>query len=364
MESDNGAKNDIAAVLKSFDGTVGKITATANFQEGIKFIQPGEAHIVFLEVKDVEQGVKETTFLVSRFPQTTVIVTATEKNPDWILRLVRAGAGEYLTKPIIAAELMAAILKVTRLHLQNSEQYATKGTVISVYNPIGGMGTTTIAVNLAAALAASGKNTVLVDLNLCSGDVTTFLDLAPRYTLSSVTAKLGHVDASFMRSVIVQHSSGVHVLCAPVELGEADKILPEQLREVITVLQSIFAYTIIDTGGQFFGRNQVTFQSSNKILFVTLLNLPALKNAKRYLATMGYEGFGADKVKLIVNRYSSKDEIRIAEAEKVLNTKAYATVPNVFIDVKTAINKGVPLAVSSPRSLVAKAIEELAGKLV
>ncbi len=198
LESDTSTINDIVSVLKTFEGNVGKLTAAANFQEAVKFIQTGEPHIVFLEVMEVEQGVKETTYLVSRYPQTTVIVTAVEKNSDWILRLIRAGAVEYLTKPIIASELVDAIQKVTRLRAQNNEPGINKGTVISVYNPSGGMGTTTIAVNLAATLAALGEKTVLVDLNLCSGDVTAFLDLTPRYTLSNVTARLGHVDASFL----------------------------------------------------------------------------------------------------------------------------------------------------------------------
>jgi len=360
LESDNSAKNDIAAVLKSFADNVGKFTQAPNFQEMIKFIQPGEPHIVFLEVKEIEQGVRETSFLVSRFPQTTVIVTATEKNSDWILRLIRAGAVEYLTKPINAEELTVAIHKVTRLSAQNHETVRNKGTVLSVYNPSGGMGTTTVAVNLAASLAALGENVVLIDLNLCSGDVATFLDLTPRYTLSSVTARLGYVDASFLRSVIVTHSSGVHVLCAPVDLGEADRIQPEQIREVIAVLRGIFTYTIIDTSGQLFGCNLATFESSDRILFVTLLNLPALKNAKRYLAAMNNEGLGSDKVKLIINRQNPKDDIKVADAEKVLTAKAYLTVPNAYSDIKTSINRGLSLGACAPRSPVTKAIEDLA----
>ncbi len=362
-ESDTGAINDIAAVLKTFDGSVGKPAVAADFQEVLALIKNGEPHVIFLEVTDVEQGVIETTSLVSRFSQTTVIVTATEKNSDWILRLIRAGASEYLTKPIIPSELAAAIHKVTRLRAQNNESSGQKGTVIAVYNPSAGMGTTTIAVNLAASLSARGEKVVLVDLNLFSGDVTAFLDLTPRYTLASITSRPGQVDASFLRSVIVPHSSGVHVLCGPVDLGEADRIQPGQLRDVIAVLQGIYSYTIIDAGGQLFGCNLATFESSDKVLFVTLLNLPALKNAKRYLAAMSSEGLGPDKVKLIINRHLPKDDIKVADAEKVLNTRTYLTVPNAFADVKTAINKGVPLTVCNPRSPVMKAMDDLAKQI-
>ena len=364
IDSEDKARNDAIAILNSFGGHVG-ILATANdLQEGIKIIQTANPQIVILEVKEIEQGVKEIAFLVSRFPRTTIFVTAADKNPDWILKLVRAGAGEYLTRPVVAQELAEAIQKVARAHTQKNVQNSEKGSVVTVYNPSAGMGTTTIAVNLAATLAGRGESVVLIDLNLFSGDVAAFLDLAPRYTLANVTAKMGQIDASFLRSVIVQHSSGVHVLNGPVDLGDADRILPGLIQEVIAILQTIFAYTIIDTGGQLSDCNLATFDCSDRILFTTILNLPALKNAKRYLAAMDYKGFGADKVKLIVNRHIPKDDIKIADAEKVLNAKAYLAVPNAYADAKTSINKGEPLISCYPRSPVTKAMDELARQMV
>jgi pilus assembly protein CpaE len=364
LESDDSARNDIAGALTLCDCDVGIIATTTDFQEAIRIIQADNPQIVILEVNEVEQGLKETAFIVSHFPQITEIVTATEKNPDWILRLIRAGASEYLIKPIAAAELVDAVNKICRLSEQRREPFSDKSSVISVYNPSGGIGTTTIAVNLAAALATQGKNVVLADMNLFNGDVTTFLDLAPRYTLTSVLTEMGQVDASFLRSVIVSHSSGIHVLSGPASLGEADKITPELLLEVIAVLRALFAYTIIDTGGQLSRCNLATFNSSDRILFTTLLNLPALNNAKRYLAAIGKEGIDPKRVKLLINRYIPKDEIKIGDAEKILGTTAYLTVPNAYLDVKTSINKGVPLIMCSPRSPVTKAMNDLASILV
>lgn len=364
IENNTRARNDMVNILKSCEGGVGILAVAADLQEKINCLQVGTPQIVILDVKEIDRGVKETAFIVSKFPQTTVIVTADEKNPDWILRLIRAGASEYLTKPIVTEELVDAVNKVIRLQSQSSGHTGMKGSAISVYNPCGGMGTTTIAVNLAATLAARGENVALIDLNLFSGDVAAFLDLSSRYNLANVTAKSGQVDASFLKSVIVPHASGVHVLNGPVNLGDADRVRPEQLQEVIGVLRSIFAYTVIDTGGQLFGCNMATFDCSDRILFTTLLNLPALKNAKRYLDALDNEGFGADKVKLVVNRHIPKDEIKLADAEKILNTSAFQTVPNAYADAKTSINKGVPLVSCYPRSPVTKAMDELASNLL
>jgi pilus assembly protein CpaE len=364
LGSDTSTRNDIVAVLKSYGIMVGKVTVAADVQEGIRIAQSGEPHIVFLEVREIEQGVRDIALLVARFPQATVIAVAAEKNPDWILRLIRAGAAEYLTKPVAAVELVAAVHKAARLQAQSQEPADNPGSVIAVYNPSGGMGTTSIAVNLAASLATAGESVALVDLNLFSGDVTTFLDLAPRYTLANVTTRWGQVDASFLKSVMVPHASGIQVLCGPTDLEEADGVQPEQLGDVIALLKKTFTYTVIDTGGRLSGCNMATFERSDLILFVTLLNLPALKNAKRYLAAMNGAGLGSDRVKLVINRHIAKDEIKVSDAEKILNTRVYLTVPNAYQDIKTAINRGVPLVVSNPRSPVTRAMEGLARQVI
>lgn len=363
VDSDSRARNETLAIINSFGGHVCILAAGADLQEVSKVIQTANPQIIMLEVKEIEKGIKEITFLVSKFTQSTVFVTAADKNPDWILRLVRAGAGEYLTKPVVTQELAEAIKKVARLHTRKSGQNREKGSVVTVYNPTAGMGTTTIAVNLAAMLAGQGKQAALIDLNLYSGDVAAFLDMAPRYTLSSIIAKKGQIDASLLKSVLVPHASGVHVLNGPWDLMEAGRIPPELLQEVIDVLQSSFEYVVIDCGGQLSGCNLATFDCSDRILFTTILNLPALNNAKRYLAAMDREGLPPDRIKLVINRHSSRDDIKVGDAEKVLNNKAYLTVPNAYADASTSINKGVPLITCYPRSSVTKSMEELAGKL-
>lgn len=364
IDSDQRAQDRIEDALKTFGDEVRLFPAAKDLQQGMHLIQTGSPHIVILNVQEVEQGVKETAFIISRFPRTAIFVTAADKNPDWILRLIRAGANEYLTKPVAASELVDAVKKVSRLHAQTGASNSKRGAAISVYNPCGGMGTTTIAVNLAASLALQGKKTALIDLNLCSGDVAAFLDLTPRYTLGSLAAKMGQLDASFLRSVVVAHASGVQVLNCPYDLGEAGKVLPELLQEVIALFRNMYEYTIIDTGGALYGCNMAAFDCSDLILFNTVLNLPALRNAKRYLAAMGSTGLGADPVKLVVNRHNPKNDIKIADMEKILNMKTYQTVPNCYAEVKESINNGVPLVSGYPKSQVVKVLEDLAAKLL
>lgn len=354
---------EIRGVLNSFSGAVVTPLELSGTDEVPALIQQTTTCMAFLEIGSIEQGVLDTSQLSARFPYLAIVVIAPGQKTDWILPLIRAGATEYLTKPVNPEEVAAVIEKISRKFSHYTDPGTGKGAAVSVYNPSGGMGTTTIAVNLAASLITPRNNVVLVDMNFACGDMTTFLDLTPRYTLASTTDKLGKLDSSFLRSVIVKHSSGLDILCAPTDLADAGRIQPDHIREIIAVLRSMYAYTVIDTGGQLYGCNLSAFTCSDLVLFVTILNLTSLKNAKKYLAAMKYEGLGSDKVKLIVNRANHKDDIRTADAERILATRPYLSIPNSYQDIATSITKGVPTVFCHPRSAVTKAVQELSEKI-
>jgi pilus assembly protein CpaE len=336
------------------------MAAVADFSEGLSAIQAANPMVVLLEVKDLGRGVEDVRYILSKFPRMSVFVTCSEKSSDWILSLMRAGAVEYILRPVDWSDLGEALQKVGRLWVSRPTVVAKEGKVISVYNPIGGMGTTTIAVNLAASLAVGNDKVALVDLNLFSGDVSSFLDVNPTYTLSSVTTNIARLDASFLMSVMTRHSSGIYVLTEPLEVDEASDVTAEQLLRVIAFLKGVFNYIVIDTGGQLAGCNMAVFENSDHIFFNSVLSLPALKNTKRYLSTMERKGLLKGRVKLIVNRYLSRADIKVSDAERVLDWKVSLSIPNEYADVIASINKGVPLVKLMPRSPVSKAVEKLA----
>jgi len=361
IDSDSASRAAMEAMLKPFGETVRLVASTADIAEGLKAIQSTNPMVVIIEVKDIEQGVGDVKSILSRFPRTSVLVTSVEQSTDWILRSMRAGAIEYLLRPVEASELAEALQKVGRLWVPKPAEFEKEGKIIAVYNPIGGMGTTTIAVNLAASLCEGKDKVALVDLNLFGGDVATFLDFNPKYTLSSVTTNITRLDANFLMSVMTRHSSGIYVLTEPREVDESSEITPEQIRRVLAFLKEVFAYVIIDTGGHLAGCNMTVFENSDHVLFNTVLSLPALKNAKRYLAAMEKKGLRQGRVQLIVNRYLPKADIRVEDAEKVLGWKVLLTLPNEYADVIASINKGIPLVRLLPRSPVAKSFARLAG---
>lgn len=363
IDSERESRYAVEESLRPFSDRVRIVGSVGDFNEGVRLVQNENPTVVILEVRDLEEGIDQVRTLLSRSPQLSVFVTSSQKNSDWILGLMRAGACEYLLRPVERNVLLESLQKAWRLWESRKDQAVTRGKIISVYNPVGGMGTTTIAVNLAAAFAAKDEKVALVDLNLFSGDVATFLDVNPKYCLSSVTSNITRLDASFLMSVMTRHSCGMYVLSEPLEVEDTMNITAEQIERVLDFLRGVFSYIVIDCGGQLFGHNLATFKKSDHVLFTTVLTLPSLKNAKRYLAAMQKLGLEAGKVKLVVNRYLPKADIRVNDAEKVLDHKVFITVPNEYGEIIESINKGTPVVKLNPRSSVSSAITSLTGLL-
>ncbi|WP_136525517.1 response regulator [Geomonas ferrireducens] len=360
IDSDHSARTAIEATLRPFSETIGIVGSASDFSEGLRMIEKSSPNVVMLEVDDIQKGMQEVQLICAKFPRTSVIVSAAEKSSDWILSLMRAGAVEYMLRPITQEELKQALQKVGRFLFAKGADDTPRGRIFSVYYPTGGVGTTTVAVNLAASLASEGTRVALVDLNLYSGDISTFLDVSPTYTLSSVTSNIDRLDANFLMTVMTRHSSGPFVLTEPNEVDDAILITPDQVRRILEFLRGVFTYVVVDCGGPLIGCNMAIFESSDLILFTTTLSLPALKNSKRYLSAMERKGLRKDRVKLVVNRYLPKADIQVKDAEKVLGHTVYQTIPNDYMDVVGSINKGMPVVRISPGSAVSKAILNLA----
>jgi len=365
IDSDRGTLLAIEELLQPYSDRLSICLSTANFGTAIDSIQALAPRIVILGVSELAVGIEQVNAIHTTSPRSSIFVLSPEKNSDWILGLMRAGAVEYLLKPLEKSDLFEAIQKSAKLWQTSVEEdVSKKGKVVTIYNPIAGMGTTTIAVNLAVALTKGGNKVALVDLNLFSGDVATFLDVTPRYTLTSVTSNLNRLDASFLMSVMTQHSSGVYLLGEPLEVDDTFSITPEQIQKMLEFLKGVFNYIIVDAGGQMIGTNDAVFRCSNIIIYNTVLNLPALKTAKRYMAAFDKRSVPREKIKILVNRFLPRSDIKVQDAEKVLDRKLFLTIPNEYSDVNDSINKGIPVINLYPRSNVSKAVATLADLVI
>jgi len=275
---------------------------------------------------------------------------------------MRCGCSEYLLRPVEKNDLYNAFKKVGRFFVQQpAMDREANGKIITAFSPKGGVGTSTVATNLAVSLHQNtGKPVVLVDLDLEAGDADMFLNLRTKYTISDVTSNIARLDRAFLEGVLAKHSSGIYLLSEPDRVEDAESITASQVREVLDLLKSMFAYIVVDTNMGYGDINLSAFDASDMILLVGVLSLPSIRNMQKALDVFDRLGYGQDKVKLVINRYLRKSEITIDDAHRALNYQVFLNLPNDFNDVMSSINRGLPLNLLAPHSEISRSFRDLA----
>jgi pilus assembly protein CpaE len=235
-----------------------------------------------------------------------------------------------------------------------------EGRVVTVFSAKGGCGKTTLATNLAVALADGGRSTVcLVDLDLAFGDVAIAMQLVPARTITDAIAMQGTMDPTGVESLLTPHSPGVSTILAPLEPGEADHIPVATITELIRTLRAMFDYVVIDSPPAFTEHVLAAFDLADVYLLLATLDIPALKNLRLTLDTLKLLGYSQDSVNVVLNRSDSKVGLTISDVEKALSVPIAAQIPSSSA-VSISINRGVPLVLDQPKHPVSQAIQLLA----
>jgi pilus assembly protein CpaE len=235
-----------------------------------------------------------------------------------------------------------------------------RGRIITVFSAKGGCGKTTLATNMAAALADKGRREVcLVDLDLAFGDVAIALQLFPAHTIADAVPLGEYVDFGAVQALLTPHSPGLTTLVAPVEPGSGEAIPASLVSRVLQVLRDHFDYVIVDTPPAFDDHVLSAFDLSDIVALIATLDIPALKNLKLTLETMDLLNYPRDRWRIVLNRADSKVGLAINEVEKSLRASISAQLPSSR-DVPAAINRGVPIVLDDPRHPVSVAIKTFA----
>lgn len=361
IDSDTESLNSMVRYIKNMVGSATVEGAAASFEGGFELIHKKRPAVVIMEIgNDIDLSIERISQILNRFPQVSIFTTSEDKSSETILRVMRAGATEYLLRPVVDTDLANALQKVGRLWFTKVAPELDAGRIYTVFSPKGGVGVTTIAINLAVDIyEATKKPTILVDMDLNAGDVTTFLNMKPTYTISDVTANISRLDKSFLQGVIAKHELGIFVLAEPQRVEEGVSISSAEVDKVLSLLRKMFTYVIIDAE-TVSDRTTTAFRMSDIVLLIFYMSLPGIRNMKRYLSYFERMGLGKDRVKIIANRYLKKGEITIEDTEKALNYPLYSVIPNDYATAMSCMNKGIPLKVGAPKSQISTAIKELA----
>ncbi len=290
-----------------------------------------------------------------------VLVLSDNPSVDLIVRVMRAGAKEFLALPLIKTEFIDILSKLNESLYSAPKKY-TKCKIISIFSNKGGIGKTSIASNLALELAKITKeNVALLDLNFQLGDITTFMDLKPSFNISYMLENLDKMNEDFLLSTMEKYkNTSLYVLADPPFFKQAADILPEHITRLFSMLKKTFSYIIVDAESSFDAKNIAALTESDLIFLVTIANLPALRNAQRCLELFERLGFDKNKTQILLNRYMENDEISIEDIESVMSRKVYWKIPNNYFTMMSSINKGIPISDINPDSNVAKSYRDLA----
>lgn len=297
-----------------------------------------------------EQAVALIEELLRARPESSVLPASRPCRSDLILRLMRAGAREFLTMPTGPDDLLAAIDRLVPSTAEGDGTARRGARVIAVTGAAGGVGCTTLAVNLATILAKDPKQSVvLVDFDLVLGSVDACLDIIPDRTLLDVAQSVDRLDLTLLKRSMTRHGSGLYVLPRPVALEDAAKVDPEALKRVIGMLKAAFSMVVIDTSKGLQASDLVAFEMADTILMVVQLDLTCLRNTTRLLNLFRqFEGL-IDRVKVVINRAGSREyEISLKKAEETLNLKASWQIADAPREFASARSRGVPLEVQAP----------------
>lgn len=298
-------------------------------------------------------------------PDCNILVLSNSTDGNLILRAMRAGAKEFLTQPVKLEDLVGALTRIRERRFGRGESKSRGSTVIAVTGATGGVGSTSVAVNLGCAIARDPKNTVaLVDLDLCLGDADVFLDIIPDYTLYDVSQNVTRLDFSLLKRSLTKHSSGLFLLPRPVQVEDMQHISADDLTRVIGLLKATFSHLVLDLSKSYSPLDIVALQSADQILLVTQLDLPCLRNIVRLMTSFNEMDGIADKIKIVVNRVGiDSGQISLKKAQDTIGREIFWQLPNDFRTMVDVRNNGVPLLDQAPRAAITLALSELANAL-
>ena len=294
-----------------------------------------------------------------------MLVVSSSNDGQLILRAMRAGAKEFLTQPVRIEDLLGALGRISERRFGSGETRPRGSQIIAVAGAIGGVGTTSLAVNLGCIFAKDPNNSVaLVDLDLCLGDANVFLDTIPDYTLVNVAQNVTRLDFTLLKRSLTKHSSGLYLLPRPVQLEDVGLISAEDLQRVIGLLKATFTHVVLDLSKGYSAIDLMALEMANTVLLVTQLDLPCLRNVVRLMMSFSEMNALADKVKILVNRVGLENgQITLKKAEETLGREIFWQLPNDYRTMIEARNNGVPLIEQAPKAAVTQSIIALAAAL-
>lgn len=338
--------------------------------EGFKTLQGSGSQppgLIIFELSQIEDF-SNLQALMNEEGTDEIFLVADSRNSDLLMKAMRSGVKDFFTSPVKPEEVKEALHR-----LRKRKEHATrksgdkKSTIISVAGSKGGVGATTIAVNLAAALAGKLKaqgSVALVDMNSLFGEIPLFLDMVPQFHWGDITRNIDRLDDTFLSNVLTRHASGVHVLPSPGYMDQQVSPDANTVERLFRIMKTMYDFIIIDLGQMADETYLKTIQLSDTILLIATQTLPCLTNTNKLIKSFVNFGFiENERVRVVLNRYVKKSDITLKSAAEAIEKELFFVFPNDYNTTMSAINNGKTLLEISPKSEIARSFIELMEKV-
>jgi pilus assembly protein CpaE len=376
--------------LLGFESDIDVVGSAASGREALEMGARLSPDVILMDINMPDMdGIAATEQLSSSVPGAAVVMMSVQGEADYLRRSMLAGAREFLVKPFSSDELTASIRQVSAREREKQSRMAVAvvaasngtgaggaggrsgdpgepGLIVAVFSPKGGVGRTTVAVNLAVAAATElGKKVVIMDGSFQFGDVGVLLNLNPKS--KSIADLIPELDAGELDSLdtfLISHSAGIRVLLAPPSPETAEMITAAGVKKVLEALRRDHDLVVVDCTAFFNDTTLAILDAADVILTMLSLEITSIKNMRLFLEVAEQLGYEAGKVRLVLNRADSALGIRVADVEHSIGRKVDETVVSDGRSVVYALNRGVPFFLSNREAQVSQDILRLARSVV
>ena len=340
-----------------------KIVAIANDLESLeRFSKNKDVDGLIVDLLPGPDYVLDEIENISTLPSALFMVGPQEQS-DVILRAMRLGAREFFTDPP-SAEALEQAFRASLGTVAKPTNSTSEARVVGVIGAKGGVGATTVACQLGFALQAMGKRTAIVDLNLPLGDVALHCDITPAHTLANMASDRSNTDATFVNKLLQKHESGLQIMASPNRIEEAETISIQHIGTAIRLMREEFDWIVLDISRSWNEVSTYALDSSDIVMAVSVIDLPALGHLKQHLALMERLGHTKNNVRLVANRYDKhKGSLDHKDFADFIGRKFDFEISNDFSTVAAAIDSGCPTSKISSRAQVTREFEALAREL-
>ena len=378
--------------LLGFETDIEVVGAAASGREAIEMAKEMTPDVVLMDINMPDMdGISATERLSAEVPTAAVVMMSVQGEADYLRRSMLAGAREFLVKPFSSDELTASIRqvytreqeKLSRIVVQPAAAAAAPvaaaprptnsvreegepGRVVAVFGPKGGVGRTTLAVNLAVAAATElGQKTCLVDASFQFGDVGVLLNLNPKNkSIADLIGELEQGEPESMDTFVINHSAGIKVLLAPPSPEMAELITPLGAKRMIEALRKTNDLVVVDCMSSFNDTTLAILDLADTVLTMLSLEITSIKNIRLFLEVADQLGYSSDKIRLVLNRADSSLGIRVADVEHSIGRRVDHTIVSDGRSVVYALNRGVPFFLSNREAQVSQDVLRLASAVV